>query len=159
LLTIAGRGWARGVANLRGQHVRCRPARPGPGGAPARARCPDHHGVDCGLCARSSGSVGRSRGGGVASAAHVQSSAPVTAGLTAVTVGYYFSGFPIGFAILPPRAGDCPRAVLVATALDDIPARPPRTSWTTRIQQEQDIPMSLTPGRKAEVIKSYAVKT
>jgi hypothetical protein len=38
-------------------------------------------------------------------------------------VGYNFPGFAIEFAILPRhRAGGCPRAVLVATALDDIPA-------------------------------------
>jgi small subunit ribosomal protein S15 len=42
----------------------------------------------------------------------------------------------------------------VATLLDDIPARPP----TVTQDREQGTPMSLTPERKAEVIKSYATK-
>jgi small subunit ribosomal protein S15 len=40
------------------------------------------------------------------------------------------------------------------TALDDIPARP----QTVSPRQEKDNPMSITPGRKAEVIKTYATK-
>jgi small subunit ribosomal protein S15 len=43
---------------------------------------------------------------------------------------------------------------LAVTALDDIPARPPRV----RPWQKEDHPMSITAGRKAEVIKSYATK-
>jgi hypothetical protein len=33
-----------------------------------------------------------------------------------------FSGFPGGFAILARSRGHCPRAALMVTALDDIPA-------------------------------------
>jgi small subunit ribosomal protein S15 len=59
------------------------------------------------------------------------------------------------FAILPRLRGRWPAYLLVVTALDDIPARPPtgdpnRTRKTT--------PMSITSGRKAELIKSYAIK-
>jgi small subunit ribosomal protein S15 len=43
---------------------------------------------------------------------------------------------------------------LAVTALDDIPARP----QTVSPRQEKDSPMSITPGRKAEVIKTYATK-
>jgi small subunit ribosomal protein S15 len=41
----------------------------------------------------------------------------------------------------------------VATALDDIPARPPTVTL-----KDKDSPMSITAGRKAEVIKTYATK-
>jgi small subunit ribosomal protein S15 len=43
----------------------------------------------------------------------------------------------------------------MVTALDDIPARPP----TVKTRPEKDHPMSITSGRKAEVIKTYATKT
>jgi small subunit ribosomal protein S15 len=42
----------------------------------------------------------------------------------------------------------------VATALDDIPARP--LTWPLT---RKGCPMSITSGRKAEVIKTYATKT
>jgi small subunit ribosomal protein S15 len=45
---------------------------------------------------------------------------------------------------------------LWATALDDIPARPPFLKLTRR--QIGD-PMSITPDRKADVIKTYATKS
>jgi small subunit ribosomal protein S15 len=48
-----------------------------------------------------------------------------------------------------------PPAAAAVTALDDIPARPP-TELNT---QEKDNPMSITTGRKAEVIKTYATKS
>src|SRR5262245_65933418 len=54
----------------------------------------------------------------------------------------------------PPKALRDPRKVTVVTALDDIPARPPTVTLT-----EKDNPMSITTGRKAEVIKTYATKT
>ena len=41
----------------------------------------------------------------------------------------------------------------MVTALDDIPARPP-----TVTPKDKDSPMSITAGRKAEVIKTYATK-
>ena len=41
----------------------------------------------------------------------------------------------------------------MVTALDDIPARPP-----TVTPKDKDNPMSITAGRKAEVIKTYATK-
>jgi small subunit ribosomal protein S15 len=41
-----------------------------------------------------------------------------------------------------------------STALDDIPARP----QTQQEPQEKDPPMSISSGRKAEVIKTYATK-
>jgi small subunit ribosomal protein S15 len=41
----------------------------------------------------------------------------------------------------------------VVTALDDIPARPP-----TMTPKDKDNPMSITAGRKAEVIKTYATR-
>jgi small subunit ribosomal protein S15 len=54
----------------------------------------------------------------------------------------------------------------MVTALDDIPAPAAGrdasvgvTQINRTYQQEQDIPMSLTSGRKAEVIKAYATKT
>jgi small subunit ribosomal protein S15 len=50
-----------------------------------------------------------------------------------------------------------PRALLVATALDDIPARPPSATGACADSQEGN-PMSIAPGRKAEVIKTYATK-
>jgi small subunit ribosomal protein S15 len=46
----------------------------------------------------------------------------------------------------------------VVTALDDIPALAATMAPSNNQQQEQDIPMSLNPGRKAEVIKTYATK-
>jgi small subunit ribosomal protein S15 len=53
----------------------------------------------------------------------------------------------------------------MVTALDDIPAPAAGrdasvgvTQINRTYQQEQDIPMSLTSGRKAEVIKAYATK-
>src|SRR5438034_1349163 len=51
----------------------------------------------------------------------------------------------------PGCAGHCPRTPLVPTVLDDIPARPPTMTG-------KGVPMSITPGRKAEVIKTYATK-
>jgi small subunit ribosomal protein S15 len=42
----------------------------------------------------------------------------------------------------------------VATALDDIPARPPAVKPSGKGN-----PMSITPARKAEVIKTYATKS
>jgi small subunit ribosomal protein S15 len=60
----------------------------------------------------------------------------------------------VDFAILPGCAGVGPRNLLVATALDDIPARPP----TVARQDKDDKPMSITSGRKAEVVKTYATK-
>src|SRR4029077_13682473 len=52
------------------------------------------------------------------------------------------------------------RVTIVATALDDIPARPPTmTPDKLYIRQEKEGPMSITPARKAEVIKSYATKS
>ena len=57
------------------------------------------------------------------------------------------------FAILPRVRGHGPRTLLVVTALDDIPARPPTVTL-----KDKDNPMSITAGRKAEVIKTYATK-
>ena len=48
----------------------------------------------------------------------------------------------------------CPRISLVATALDDIPARPQSLKPITK-----GSPMSITASRKAEVIKTYATKS
>jgi small subunit ribosomal protein S15 len=45
----------------------------------------------------------------------------------------------------------------LATTLDDIPARPPPVTPAKPI--EKGNPMSITPDRKAEVIKTYATKT
>jgi small subunit ribosomal protein S15 len=42
----------------------------------------------------------------------------------------------------------------VVTLLDDIPARPP-----TNTSERKGPPMSITSGRKAEVIKTYATKS
>ena len=52
------------------------------------------------------------------------------------------------------RRADRPRTNVEVTALDDIPARP----QTVSPRQEKDSPMSITSGRKAEVIKTYATK-
>ena len=60
---------------------------------------------------------------------------------------------PGGDPISRRCAGSCPRASLVATALDDIPARPQPVNPTRKGN-----PMSITPARKAEVIKTYATK-
>jgi small subunit ribosomal protein S15 len=51
----------------------------------------------------------------------------------------------------------------MATALDDIPARPPRAQRglgppRAQTRKTKENPMSLPSGRKAEVIKSYATK-
>ena len=43
--------------------------------------------------------------------------------------------------------------------LDDIPARLPGTINIHPIDQEKEIPMSITSARKAEVIKAYATKS
>jgi small subunit ribosomal protein S15 len=53
------------------------------------------------------------------------------------------------------RAGIRRREPLVVTALDDIPARPPFVNLPRSIGD----PMSITPDRKADVIKTYATKT
>jgi small subunit ribosomal protein S15 len=45
-------------------------------------------------------------------------------------------------------------AQTIVTALDDIPARP----QTVTPDRKGTTPMSITPGRKAEVIKTYATK-
>ena len=50
------------------------------------------------------------------------------------------------------------RVIVDVTLLDDIPARPPAVT-TPHIRQAKEIPMSITPVRKAEVIKSYATKS
>jgi small subunit ribosomal protein S15 len=56
---------------------------------------------------------------------------------------------------MPPVATIAAGGNRMTTALDDIPARP-----STEITiQEKDNPMSITSGRKAEVIKSYATKS
>ena len=55
----------------------------------------------------------------------------------------------------PGCAGGCPRFPLLATELDDIPARPATaTTWRKRRTADVDY-----PDRKAEVIKAYATKT
>src|SRR2546422_11309891 len=64
-----------------------------------------------------------------------------------------FAGVGRRFAILPRLRGRGPRRLLVVTALDAIPARPP-----TVTPKHKDNPMSITAGRKAEVIKTYATK-
>ena len=51
------------------------------------------------------------------------------------------------------------RVVIETTLLDDIPARLPGTTNFHPIDQEKEIPMSITPARKAEVIKAYATKS
>jgi len=61
---------------------------------------------------------------------------------------------------MSPMRGLMPACAIVATALDDIPARPPTvTPDKLYIPQEKEGPMSITPARKAEVIKSYATKS
>ena len=61
---------------------------------------------------------------------------------------------------MSPVRGPMPARDIVATALDDIPARPPTvTPDKLYIRQEKEGPMSITPARKAEVIKSYATKS
>jgi small subunit ribosomal protein S15 len=62
----------------------------------------------------------------------------------------------VGSYISPVR-GRCPRRLHLATTLDDIPARPPPV--TPAQPTEKGNPMSITPDRKAEVIKTYATKT
>ncbi len=47
-----------------------------------------------------------------------------------------------------------PAQLVEVTVLDDIPARP----QTVITREEKDSPMSISSGRKAEVIKTYATK-
>jgi small subunit ribosomal protein S15 len=59
----------------------------------------------------------------------------------------------------PGRAGACPRAALMGPRWTTSRRRPPAVMRTDFNQQQQkEIPMSITPGRKAEVIKAYATK-
>jgi small subunit ribosomal protein S15 len=55
---------------------------------------------------------------------------------------------------LPAIARAVARASRFMTALDDIPAWP-----CERNHEIKDDPMSITPGRKAELIKTYATKS
>jgi small subunit ribosomal protein S15 len=52
------------------------------------------------------------------------------------------------------RAGRFARASRFTTVLDDIPARP-----FLKTSKTKDDPMSITTGRKAELIKNYATKS
>src|SRR6266849_4512488 len=64
------------------------------------------------------------------------------------------AGFGRGFAIWPGLRGLMPAQLVEVTVLDDIPARP----QTVITREEKDSPMSISSGRKAEVIKTYATK-
>src|SRR6516162_463737 len=80
---------------------------------------------------------------------HEASNLPRRLGL----LGALSAGVGRRFAVLPRMRGHGPRTLLVVTALDDIPARPPTVTL-----KDKDNPMSITAGRKTEVIKTYATK-
>src|SRR5262249_53485470 len=119
-----------------GEPRRRRAARARAGGVAARARCARHRGLGVGLLPRLAGRAGGGREGRIAPAAHLQSAArltakdepgpsPRTAAAAPPATGAIPAGVGGHFAILPRLRGRGPRTLLVATALDDIPARPP----------------------------------
>src|SRR6266851_1239504 len=137
-----------------------RDARSRAGGAAAGARRARHRRLGGGFLPGRADRAGRGRERRGAAAAHLQSAARLTQDGRARSLQpaatfrpAISAGVGRRFAILPRLRGRGPRTLLVVTALDDIPARPP-----TVTPNNKDNPMSITAGRKAEVIKTYATK-
>src|SRR6516162_327950 len=78
---------------------------------------------------------------------HEASNLPRRLGL----LGALSAGVGRRFAILPRVRGHGPRTLLVVTALDDIPARPPTVTL-----KDKDNPMSITAGRKTHVKDNHS---
>src|SRR6266851_2803418 len=156
----AGRGRGGGLAGAAGEPRRRRAPRARAGGAAAGARRARHRRLGGGFLPGRADRAGRGRERRGAAAAHLQSAARLTQDGRARSLQpaatfrpAISAGVGRRFAILPRLRGRGPRTLLVVTALDDIPARPP-----TVTPNNKDNPMSITAGRKAEVIKTYATK-
>src|SRR5262249_40148136 len=160
----AGRGRGRGFAGVAGEPRRRRAARARAGGVAARARCARHRGLGVGLLPRLAGRAGGGREGRIAPAAHLQSAAGLTAkdepGQSPEPLrrpGLRPAQFPLasdGILRYCPACAGVARAHYLWRPRWTA-SRPGRRPWPW---QHQDNPMSITAGRKAEVIKTYATK-